>query len=43
MTSRVEKPYMKEVVVTKDGTTTTRETSADSITGGSFDRLKFNK
>jgi hypothetical protein len=42
-TSRIEKPYTKEVTVSKDGTTTTRETSADSITGGSIDSLKKAK
>jgi hypothetical protein len=42
-TSRIEKPYTKEVTVSKDGTTTTKETSADSITGGSIDSLKKAK
>ena len=40
VTSHVEKPYIKETITTKDGTITTRETSADSITGGTLEMLK---
>lgn len=38
--SRIEKPYIKETTTSRDGTITVRETTADSITGGTLDALR---
>ncbi len=38
--NRIEKPYIVETTTAPDGTVTRRETSAESITGGTVDALK---
>lgn len=37
--SQVIKPYIKEVTTNKDGSITTRETSADKVTGATLGDL----
>jgi hypothetical protein len=38
--SRIDRPYIKETITSKDGTVRTIETSADKIEGGGVDVLK---
>lgn len=37
--SQIIKPYVKETTTSKDGTITTRETSADKVTGAALGDL----
>ncbi len=41
--NRIEKPYIVETTTAPDGTVTRKESSAESITGGTVEQLKTSK